>query len=102
MLEIIFRRLRALRPSHPIAPLGRWCIKDKTKNNWKIDMANTDHCGTCSYDNQKPVVIKTESITAETSGTTKSAVAHQHLDQPCELPAAAASEMYQYRAHQGQ
>lgn len=59
MLKNIFQRLRALRPSNPIAPLGRWCIKDKSKNNWKIDMANTDHCGTCSYDPQKTNVKNT-------------------------------------------
>jgi hypothetical protein len=28
--------------------LGRWCLIDKTKNHWKIDMANIDHCGTCT------------------------------------------------------
>ena len=22
----------------------------ETKNNWKVDMANTDHCGTCAYE----------------------------------------------------
>jgi hypothetical protein len=44
MLENIFRRLNAIKPI-----LGRWCLNDKSKNNWKIDMANVDHCGTCSY-----------------------------------------------------
>lgn len=37
-------------------PLGRWCLNDKSKNNWKVDMANTDHCGTCSYDQPKNTV----------------------------------------------
>jgi len=50
MLEHIFRRLHAIKP----IPLGRWCLNDKTKNNWKIDMANMDHCGTCSYDRPVP------------------------------------------------
>jgi hypothetical protein len=36
--------------------LGRWCLKDKSKNYWKIDMANTDHCGTCT---QEKVVTET-------------------------------------------
>ena len=45
MLERIFRRLGAMKP----IILGRWCLNDKSKNNWKIDMANVDHCGTCSY-----------------------------------------------------
>jgi hypothetical protein len=57
MLAAIFRRLRALRPANHIPPLGRWCIKDKTKNNWKIDMANVDHCGTCATETQKPVPL---------------------------------------------
>jgi hypothetical protein len=33
--------------------LGRWCLKDKSKNYWKIDMANTDHCGTCANKEEK-------------------------------------------------
>jgi hypothetical protein len=49
MLERIYRFLQSIKPT----PLGRWCLNDKSKNNWKIDMANTDHCGTCSYDVQK-------------------------------------------------
>ena len=49
MLKRIIDRLRAIQPS----PLGRWCLKDKTKNDWKIDMANTDHCGPCSYGDLK-------------------------------------------------
>lgn len=32
--------------------LGRWCILNST-NNRKIDLANIDHCGTCSYDEVK-------------------------------------------------
>ena len=35
--------------------LGRWCILNKEYNNRKIDMANIDHCGTCSYDYKKAV-----------------------------------------------
>jgi len=51
MLDYIFSRLHSLRSVAPL--LGRWCIKDKSKNGWKIDMANVDHCGTCSYQPQK-------------------------------------------------
>ena len=55
MFQRIISRLRAMKP----IPLGRWCLNDKSKNNWKVDMANTDHCGTCSYetplDKTKPV-----------------------------------------------
>jgi len=45
MFRRIYNHLRGLAPP----PLGRWCLKDKSKNNWKVDTANTDHCGTCSY-----------------------------------------------------
>ncbi len=30
-------------------PLGRWERTTHVKNNLKIDMANIDHCGTCSF-----------------------------------------------------
>jgi hypothetical protein len=57
MLRRIFNILRGIHPP----PLGRWCLKDKSKNNWKIDTANTDNCGTCSYENAKrPVIMKNE------------------------------------------
>jgi hypothetical protein len=46
MLTQIFRRLIKAKP----ILLGRWCHKDKSKNDWKIDMANMDHCGTCAND----------------------------------------------------
>jgi hypothetical protein len=51
MLTRIFRLLNQMkiRPS----PMGRWCHVDKSKNDWKVDMANTDHCGTCSFDSPK-------------------------------------------------
>lgn len=55
MLEFIFRRLQSMK--NIPQPLGRWCIKDKSKNNWKIDMANVDHCGTCVYETQKPIPV---------------------------------------------
>lgn len=58
MLERIYRFLRSIKP----APLGRWCLNDKSKNNWKIDMANTDHCGTCSYEVQKPLPKASEPV----------------------------------------
>ena len=49
MLTSIIRYLHSFKNS-PLPILGRWCNMDKTKNNLKVDMANTDHCGTCSYD----------------------------------------------------
>jgi hypothetical protein len=52
MLNRLFRLLREVKSS-PTPLLGRWCTADKSKNNWKVDMANTDHCGTCSYDPPK-------------------------------------------------
>jgi hypothetical protein len=42
--QIILRLFPAERPL-----LGRWCLNDKTKNSWKIDMANIDNCGTCTF-----------------------------------------------------
>ena len=33
--------------------LGRWTITDMKKNKIKIDWANIDHCGTCSYEKKK-------------------------------------------------
>ena len=44
--------------------LGRWCITGNRKNNWKIDMANTDHCGTCVYMPQKKPVAVVEKTTS--------------------------------------
>ena len=35
--------------------LGRWCILNKQLNNRKIDLANIDHCGSCSYTEIKDV-----------------------------------------------
>jgi hypothetical protein len=52
MLEVIFRRLRALRPTPVGKPqLGRWCRTEKPINDRKVDLANIDHCGTCVHDN---------------------------------------------------
>lgn len=45
MFHKVFRYLREI----PAVPLGRWKRTDKLKNNLKIDWANVDHCGTCSY-----------------------------------------------------
>lgn len=59
MLTNIIRYLHALKTS-PTPLLGRWCNMDKTKNNWKVDMANTDHCGSCSYDAVKQKHAATE------------------------------------------
>ena len=51
MFRRLFAHLRGVSPP----PLGRWCLKDKSKNDWKIDTANTDHCGTCAYEETKPL-----------------------------------------------
>lgn len=61
MLRRIFYHLRSAQP----ALLGRWCLMDKSKNNWKIDMANVDHCGTCST--SSPPKRTKQSETAPTS-----------------------------------
>jgi len=60
MLRRILNYLRATET--PL--LGRWCLKDKSKNGWKIDTANTDHCGPCSYENLKaPKTTNTKPLT---------------------------------------
>jgi hypothetical protein len=51
MIRKFIRRLISL--DTPL--LGRWCHRDKSKNDWKIDMANIDHCGTCANDKVKPL-----------------------------------------------
>ena len=43
--------MRLFSEKRPI--LGRWCLHDKSKNHWKIDMANIDHCGTCVVTQEK-------------------------------------------------
>lgn len=51
----MFRRIFNYLRGRTSPPLGRWCLKDKSKNDWKIDTANTDHCGTCAYEETKPL-----------------------------------------------
>lgn len=52
MIKRFLDLLRDFKPSQsPV--LGRWCRVGKHKNDWKIDMANNDHCGTCSYTHPK-------------------------------------------------
>ncbi len=34
-------------------PLGRWTRTSRELNNVKVDLANIDHCGTCTYDKPK-------------------------------------------------
>ena len=51
----MFRRIYNHLRGNGLPPLGRWCLKDKSKNDWKIDSANTDHCGTCSYEQPVPL-----------------------------------------------
>jgi hypothetical protein len=57
----MFRRIYNHLRGNGLPPLGRWCLKDKSKNDWKIDSANTDHCGTCSYEQPVPLP-KIESV----------------------------------------
>ena len=60
----MFRRIYNHLRGNGLPPLGRWCLKDKSKNDWKIDSANTDHCGTCSYEQPVPLPkIEAEPIT---------------------------------------
>ena len=44
--------------------LGRWALTDMKKNKIKIDWANIDHCGTCSYEaKKKPEIPQVKSTT---------------------------------------
>ena len=63
MLRRILNHLSTVEPP----PLGRWCLKDKSKSDWKIDTANTDHCGTCSYENAKDSKLTKEEASAAVS-----------------------------------
>ena len=36
-----------------MVPLGRWTRTSRELNNVKVDLANIDHCGTCTYDKTK-------------------------------------------------
>jgi len=64
----MFRKVfRMFIVSREPALLGRWTITDMKQNKIKIDWANVDHCGTCSYeipkkktDASKPVKPKTK------------------------------------------
>jgi hypothetical protein len=50
----MFRKLfRIFIISREPALLGRWSLTDMKHNKIKIDWANVDHCGTCSYEAPK-------------------------------------------------
>jgi len=43
------RLIRMLFKNTDKTMLGRWERTDRLQNKIKIDLANTDHCGTCHY-----------------------------------------------------
>ena len=49
----MFRKIFRIFASREPSLLGRWTITDMKQNKIKIDWANVDHCGTCSYDTPK-------------------------------------------------
>lgn len=57
MMDAIISRaaalLRRLFGNDKPVMLGRWTRDKGTKANIKADMANTDHCGTCSNEKMK-------------------------------------------------
>ena len=64
----MFRKVfRMFIVSREPALLGRWTITDMKQNKIKIDWANVDHCGTCSYDKPK----KKEDVSKPTKPKTK-------------------------------
>jgi len=64
----MFRKIFRIFASREPSLLGRWTITDMKQNKIKIDWANVDHCGTCSYeipkkkteDKSKPAKPKTK------------------------------------------
>ena len=59
----MFRRLiRIFIATRDPSVLGRWSLTDMKKNKIKIDWANIDHCGTCSYEPIKKTNDKKELI----------------------------------------
>jgi len=59
----MFRRLiRIFIATRDPSVLGRWSLTDMKKNKIKIDWANIDHCGTCSYEPVKKDNDKKELI----------------------------------------
>jgi len=70
-------RLHKLLNTIPIKPqncnvLGRWALEtcDK-KTNSKIDWSNTDHCGTCSFDQLEKLPTDLHSESKEKSPNKK-------------------------------
>jgi len=53
MFEIVSRIVLPGKNLRASPMLGRWCILNREYNNRKIDMANVDHCGTCSFESPK-------------------------------------------------
>jgi len=51
MIERIFRSIFRYTPK---TQLGRWERTGRIQNNIKIDYANIDHCGTCTYSRRIP------------------------------------------------
>jgi hypothetical protein len=51
MIERIFRSIFRHTPK---TLLGRWERTNHNQNKIKIDLANTDHCGTCTYSPRIP------------------------------------------------
>jgi len=64
----MFRRLiRIFIMTKKPSVLGRWTITDMKKNKIKIDWANVDHCGTCSYEvKNKPEIIEVIEVKPKT------------------------------------
>lgn len=59
---MIVRRISRLFLDNGPTYLGRWCLTDIKKNNIKVDWANIDHCGTCSYEQMKVEDNKKEKV----------------------------------------
>jgi hypothetical protein len=69
MLDKLLSKLNRLRIV--VVPLGRWCRTEKRVNDIKVDMANTDHCGTCVYEKIKDIPVIKSITSTRQSATVK-------------------------------
>ena len=57
-MKYITTILKNLIPKKELKPVGRWRVENCNKQmNYKIDLSNEDHCGTCNNYN-KTIDIK--------------------------------------------
>jgi len=58
MIKRFLTYFNSFKTHQPIIPLGRWTRNQNT--HLKVDWANIDHCGTCSFSRLDNVILKDE------------------------------------------